>query len=95
MLTVHLFQPDPTTPGAFFYLGWTATLNIPSPPDPDDPNLRLGTFDPPPHLCINARSGDTFDVYAVVADRPFNTTGNPMLADGGLTDTNHWELTCD
>jgi hypothetical protein len=30
--------------------------------------------------------------YAVVADRPF--TGNTPRADGGLTDSNHWEVTC-
>jgi hypothetical protein len=94
-LTVHLFQPDPVTPGAFIYIGWNTTLMLPSTPDQNDPNLRLGTFDPPPRLCLNARDGDKFDVYAVVADRPFNTPPNNVIAAaGGLTDANHWEVAC-
>lgn len=91
-LTVHFFEPDPLTPGGFIYSGLNLTLATPTPPDPDDPNLRLGNLDE--GLCLNAVAGKTFDLYAVVADRPFNTTGNLTHADGGLTDTNHWEFTC-
>jgi hypothetical protein len=91
-LTVHLFEPDSTQPGGLGFTGLSETLTIPSPPDTSDPNLRLGSIDA--RLCLNAADGTMFDLYAVVADRPFNTTGNLSLADGGLTDSNHWEVTC-
>jgi hypothetical protein len=88
VLTVHLFEQDAT--GALIPTGPPATLMIPAPPDPDDPNLRLGSIDATP--CLNAPDGTSFLLYAVVADRSF--TGNTPRADGGLTDSNHWEVTC-
>lgn len=88
VLTVHLFEPD--SMGTLIYTGATATLMIPTPPDPDDPNLRIGSVNATP--CLNAPDGTKFLLYAVVADRPF--TGNTPRADGGLTDSNHWEVTC-
>lgn len=87
-LTVHLFEQDST--GALIYTGAPATLMIPVPPDSTDPNLRIGSIDATP--CLNAPDGTSFLLYAVVADRPF--TGNTPRADGGLTDSNHWEVTC-
>lgn len=91
-LVVHFFEPDPTTPGGFIYTNLNLALDSPTTPDPDDPNLRIGTLDPP--LCLNASDQTKFDLYAVVADRDFNTSGNLTHADGGLTDTNHWSFTC-
>ena len=88
-LKVRLFEPSPMAPGGLQYLSIEVTLTDAM--DPDDPNLRIGSLDPP--LCMNATPGTTFDLYAVVADRSF--TGNTARADGGLTDTNHWELKCD
>ena len=88
VLTVHLFEPLPT--GGLLYTNFNTSLTIPSTPDTDDPNLRLGSFEPP--VCLNAHPGDTFDLYAVVADRPF--TQDTTRAEGGLTDSNHWEVTC-
>lgn len=94
-LVVHLFQPDTATPGNFVFIANNVTLAYPSQPDNEDPNLRIGTFDPTPHLCLNARDGDKFDIFAAVADRPFNSPpANVTLAAGGLTDMNHWEVTC-
>ena len=93
-LTVRLFQPDLITPGTFDSIGFMATLMIPSPPDQEDPNLRIGTIEDA-KLCRNARDGDKFDVYAFVADRDFNSPPqNITQAAGGLTDSNHWEVTC-
>lgn len=93
-LTVELFQPDLATPGSFHSIGWNATLMIPSPPDSEDPNLRIGTIESA-KLCLNARDGDKFDVYAFVADRDFNKPpANVTQAAGGLTDSNHWEVSC-
>ncbi len=89
-LTVRLFVPDLTQPNGFIYTGFNTTLSLPSTPDPTDPNLRLGTLEA--GVCLNHMPGDKFDLYAVVADRPF--TGNTNKAEGGLTDTNHWELSC-
>jgi len=94
-LKVHFFEPDGTPNGFQYIPSLNTTLEIPTPPDSEDPNLRLGHVDA--SLCLNATAGTKFDLYAVVADREFNTTGpsiNLMGADGGLTDTNHWELTC-
>ena len=93
-LKVVLFQPDLANPGTFDSIGYMATLMIPSPPDSEDSNLRLGTIDDA-KLCRNARDGDKFDVYAFVADRDFNNPpANITQAAGGLTDSNHWEVTC-
>jgi hypothetical protein len=86
-LTVRLFVPSPSAPGGLQYLSIQQQLT--NAPDPDDPNLRIGSLDPP--LCLNAMPGTTFDVYAYVADRDF--IGNTATS-AGLTDSNHWELTC-
>jgi hypothetical protein len=88
-LKVRLFEPSPTAPGGLQYLSIETTLTDAM--DPDDPNLKIGSLDPP--LCLNAMPGTTFDLFAVVADRNF--TGNTAKAEGGLTDQNHWELKCD
>ncbi|MCU1280571.1 MAG: hypothetical protein JWM53_4117 [bacterium] len=87
-LTVRLFVPSATAPGGLQYLSIEKTLT--SAPDMDDPNLRIGSLEPP--LCRNAASGTSFDVFAYVADRDFS--GVTATAPGGLTDSNHWELTC-
>ncbi|MCU1280232.1 MAG: hypothetical protein JWM53_3778 [bacterium] len=88
VLTVRLFEPDSTAPTGFIDINQSVTLT--NAPTTDDPDLRVGSFEPV--LCLRAQPGDRFDVYAVVADRPF--TNKTMRADGGLTDQNHWELTC-
>ena len=88
VLTVKLFATAPT--GGFTPLDISTTLMIPSPPDNDDPNLRIGSIDTA--LCLRAQPNDKFDIFAFVADRPF--TGSTTRAEGGLTDSNHWELTC-
>ncbi len=88
-LKVRLFVPNSTAPGGLEYLFIEQTLTDAQ--DPSDPNLRIGSFDPP--LCRLAMPGDSFDVFAVVADRDF--TGNTATATGGLTDSNHWELKCN
>jgi hypothetical protein len=87
-LKVRLFVPNSTVPGGLQFLDIETTLT--SAPDSDDPNLRIGALEPP--LCRNAMPGTSFDVFAVVADRDF--TGSTTSASGGLTDQNHWELTC-
>ena len=86
-LTVHLFEQDPT--GMLVPTSAPATLMIPVPPDPDDPNMRTGSIDATP--CLNAPDGTSFLLYAVVADRAF--VGNTPKTDG-LSDSNHWEVTC-
>jgi hypothetical protein len=87
-LKVRLFVPSPTAPGGLQFLDVERTLT--KAPDADDPNLRVVSLEPFP--CINAMPGKMFDVYAVVADRDF--TGVTATSTGGLTDQNHWELTC-
>jgi len=93
-LVVHLFEPDLTTPGSFTLVDATgATLARPTTPDNEDPNLRIGAIDS--GVCLNAADQTKFDLYAIVADRSFNApSNNPTHADGGLTDANHWEVTC-
>jgi hypothetical protein len=56
-------------------------------PKPND-LVRRGAFTPF-KLCSVLVPGDLF---LVVADRPFTST--TAEAQGGLTDENHWELTC-
>jgi len=87
ILTVHLFEQDPT--GMLIPTSAPATLMIPVPPDPDDSLMRLGSIDATP--CLNAPDGTSFLLYAVVADRAFQ--GNTPKTDG-LSDSNHWEVTC-
>ena len=89
-LTVHLFVPGPT-PGSRVYTTAHTTLSIPSTPDQLDPNLRIGTIDS--FLCLKQPVGTQFEVYAVVADRDFMGTEAKVQA-GGLSDENHWELSC-
>ncbi len=95
-LTVHLFQPDPMTKGSYLLVQPSIAMNKPTPPDPNgDPNLRLGSAEV--QLCLDVADNTMFDLFAVVADRPFNTgSSGPLIvqADGGLTDMNHWEVTC-
>jgi hypothetical protein len=86
-LKVRLFVPSPSAPNGLQYLFIEQPLT--PAPDPDDPNLRIGSLDPP--LCRNAMPGTTFDVFAYVADRDF--IGDTSTS-AGLTDSNHWELTC-
>jgi hypothetical protein len=89
-LTVRLFVPGPT-PGSRIYTGANTTLMIPSTPDTDDPNLRIGTISS--SLCLKQPVGTDFEVYAIVADRDFMGT-EARVQEGGLSDENHWEQTC-
>ena len=92
-LVVHLFEPDPLKPGSFLLVNSGTPLTKPTTPDADDPNLRIGTIDS--STCLNVADQTKIELYAIVADRPFNTApANVTLAAGGLTDPNHWEVTC-
>jgi hypothetical protein len=107
-LNIVVDDPDVGEPGSqddlyarLFYLDnenlvWDASqirLTAAPVPDPTNPHLRYGTF-PASRRCLFApnKSGINY-LYAVVSDRPFSNT-NPSTSDAGLTDTNHWELTC-
>ena len=90
VLTVHLFEPGTTT-GSLIYTGFNTTLMIPSTPDSDDPNLRLGTLEA--GVCLHQPPGAQFTVFAIVADRDF-VEREPKVQAGGLSDQNQWELTC-
>lgn len=92
VLSVALFKPDATVPGGLLQLVSPQTLMKPAASDMGDPNLRLGSIDLT--VCSNSTDGFTLDLYAIVADRPFSATGNRSQAPGGLTDSNHWEVTC-
>jgi hypothetical protein len=62
-------------------------------PQNDNPlvrNTSTGTFDL--KFCLTRTTGVHY-VYAFVADRDF-TSANSTTANGGLTDSNHWEITC-
>jgi hypothetical protein len=91
-LSVGMFEPDATVQGGLRQVVAPQTLMKPPPSDMGDPNLRLGSIDL--SVCFNSTDGKTFDLYAIVADRPFASTGNRSQAPGGLTDSNHWEVTC-
>lgn len=107
-LSVVVDDPDAGEPGTqddfyvrLFYLTggklvWDnseAHLRLGQPPDPMNPHLLYGTF-PATQRCLFApnKSGTNY-LYAVVSDRPFSNS-NPASSEAGLTDSNHWELTC-
>ena len=92
VLSVALFEPDAAAPGGLRQVVAPQTLMKPSASDMGDPNLRIGSIDLP--VCFNSTDGFMFDLYAFVADRPFSSTGNRSQAPGGLTNSNHWEITC-
>ena len=92
VLSVAMFQPDAAAPGGMRQVVPPQMLMKPAASDMGDPNLRLGSIELP--VCFNSTDGFTFDLYAFVADRPFASTGNRSQAPGGLTDSNHWEVTC-
>lgn len=52
--------------------------------------IRAGNFEPLDY-CANLIQG-TYFLYAFVADREF--VGNTNVVNGGLSDSNHWELVC-
>ena len=86
-LLVRFYTKD--SAGSPLFSGIQGQLN--SAKDPEDPTLRLGTIDAAP-CPLGQLQGVTFDYYVVVADRDF--TMPTKVAEGGLSDTNHWELTC-
>jgi hypothetical protein len=90
-LQVRLYTTDSTGQG-MLYTGINTTLNYPSTPDPDDPNLRIGEITTAP--CPVQLQGTTFELFAIVADRDFSPTMPSKVQAGGLSDTNHWELQC-
>ena len=92
VLTVAMFEPDAMVPGGLRQVVAPQTLAKSMASDMGDPNLRLGSVDFP--VCFNSADGFTFELYAIVADRPFASTGNRSQAPGGLTDTSYWEITC-
>lgn len=107
-LTVVVDDPDAGEPDSqddvyarLFYLSggklvWDNSqiqLTPAQPPDPMNPHLLYGTF-PATQRCLFApnKNGTNY-LYAVVSDRKFSAT-DPTTSDGGLTDANHWELSC-
>ena len=92
VLTVGLFKPDAAAQGGLAPVFPAQNLMKPAASDMGDPNLRIGSIDL--SVCDFSADGFTFDLYAIVADRPFSSTGNRAQAPGGFTDSNHWEITC-
>jgi hypothetical protein len=78
------------TGGALLWDGSDIPLRAPQVPDPTNPTWRYGTF-PAAARCFG-RTGVQY-LYAIVSDRPFKSD-QPSTSNGGLTDTNHWELSC-
>lgn len=90
-LYVKLLELSSTSPTGYVDAGFSTTLMNAN--DPSDPTLRIGSDTP--FLCLHAQHLDTFEVYAVVADRPFSETNkNSPTVEGGLANSNHWTLTC-
>jgi hypothetical protein len=82
------------------YTNFATSVDRPLTPDLKNPQRRYGTF--ATHDYCHEFSGleptppptpFTLGVFVIVADRPFSQT-DPTLSSGGLTDENHWELTC-
>jgi hypothetical protein len=95
-LYVRLFKLGNDGPSSRLYVGDSTTLSYPA--DSDFQNQPLtplagSLFGPTgADLCAIFSDGELF---VVVADRPFSDApGEENLAPGGLTDENHWELSC-
>jgi hypothetical protein len=95
-LYARLFKLGTTGPTSRIYLQYPATLNYP--PGTDIVHMPLteltGSFfgETGLDLCI---FGDGTELFAVVADRQFSIApGQENTAPGGLTNENHWELSC-
>ncbi len=89
-LRARLFFPSLMPNAPLLYTGYEATFHAQSPPDPMNPNFRYATFGPA-SFCAG-RSG-TSNLFVIVSDRQFDMTDPTKTA--GLTDENHWELTCN
>jgi hypothetical protein len=78
--------------GALVATGQTTTLTKPSVPDenPDNATQRFGRFE---FALCGGRTSGLHLIYAVVVDRKF-VTPTSVLPDGGLSDSNHWDVTC-
>ena len=88
-LQVRLFE---LTNGMLVTQGGSQTMHYPSVPDPNPDNATFRYVPVDVGLCANRLSGSTHFIYAVVADRKF--VGASTMPDGGLSDTNHWDVTC-
>ncbi|MDB4968747.1 MAG: hypothetical protein JWN44_4436 [Myxococcales bacterium] len=77
--------------GTLVATGQTTTLN-PIVPAGDDATLRLGGFELA--LCAGKAPASIHYIYAVVADRGFQSPTSSVVSGNGLSDTNHWELSC-
>jgi hypothetical protein len=94
---VRLFKQGDAGPSSRIYLELEFVLHRLA--DPNHPFRYVGGFDDGSQLMPCAQyttSAVLLDLFAIVADRPFNTKPNtdPTLAPGGLTDENHWEFRC-
>jgi hypothetical protein len=69
------------------------TLMPATPPDPNNPQLRFGTFNSVARCGNFGITAQTTDLYVVVSDRTF--VGSTLTSNGGFSDTNHWELACN
>jgi hypothetical protein len=95
-LYVRLFKLG-ATPTSRVYTGFETTLDYPPGTDVAQQPLTVltGSFFGPSGLDLCAVFSDSVDLFAVVADRQFsNQPGQENTAPGGLTDENHWELSC-
>ncbi len=91
-LYARAFFFDPTTKMYQITNTGTTLISLPvtSTTDPSQAAIRAGNFEPFDY-CDGRTQGISY-LYAFVADRPF--VGNTNGVNGGLTDSNHWELMC-
>lgn len=77
--------------GTYQVTNTPTTLNSPTPTgDAYKDSIRAGQFEPFDY-CGNLKTGP-YQLFAFVADRPF--IGNTEKVNGGLSDSNYWELNC-
>jgi hypothetical protein len=96
-LYVRLFKLGTTGPTSRIYLGDATDLDYP--PGADIVHQPLtpltGSFFGPSGIDLCGAFGDGIELFVVVADRQFSIQpGQETSAPGGLTDENHWELSC-
>jgi hypothetical protein len=96
-LYARLFKLGTTGPTSRIYTGNFTELNYPQGTDIEHMPLTelTGSLTRTTGLDLCGIFGDGTELFAVVADRPFsNDSGQENTAPGGLTNENHWELSC-
>jgi hypothetical protein len=72
--------------------GEEITLMAATPPDPNNLQLRFGTFNSVARCFNFGLMAASTELYVAVSDRTF--VGSTVTSNGGFSESNHWTLQC-